>query len=468
MSRVKFSSKTGEIELEVLDMPKELKEKIKAEFLNGNSRGGRPNLLRIFQQNNLDPYKMLLRIVYLMNVEGYSYDRVVKFLAKKPFNLEIAKSTIFNMISKLKKIGVYDEVVEYAISKVKRKIRYYYITENGEIKSDIDYVQEWIDDKKTKKSRRYLIRCLKDQADLVNYTRKLPHQWNNSDVTKYLNEKFEQYLNALKQKASNGHLKYSKLTDSDLENIARRNMFNVVVGIRQILIWIGKTDLLERSLKTDAWKRMYSFIERLKEYLDPQEVIAILTSDQFSIEEKLIFKLHLTLGCREGYDTKGGLLNLTWDTLYLDAETSPYGYPACAIYESKTKGGTWWRGICLTIFFDELPEELKAYRPKKYQGVKVAESLGFNANRLKILYKRIQKFLGRRFTPHFIRHSHATLLIRVGIPMEMIAGKPNFAYFGVGWEDLSTLYKFYVALGLWNIERYKSEILSLKASLKSK
>ena len=81
---------------------------------------------------------------------------------------------------------------------------------------------------------------------------------------------------------------------------------------------------------------------------------------------------------------------------------------------------------------------------------------------MKEIHERIETILQRRYTAHFMRHTHATILIRLGVSMELIAGKPDNAEFGSGWRDLNTLYQFYVALGRF---KYEQEYKMLKANI---
>lgn len=66
------------------------------------------------------------------------------------------------------------------------------------------------------------------------------------------------------------------------------------------------------------------------------------------------------------------------------------------------------------------------------------------------IYKETAEAIGEKYgrkgiTPHFARKLHASLLIDADIPLEMVAGDKPFGIMGVGWEDLATLKKYYLA-----------------------
>ena len=68
---------------------------------------------------------------------------------------------------------------------------------------------------------------------------------------------------------------------------------------------------------------------------------------------RTIFELHLTLGAREGStDPDSGLVGLTWDRFKKN-------FSKVDLYESKVRGGIWWRDCPLDLLFKSLPRRLK-------------------------------------------------------------------------------------------------------------
>jgi len=446
------------VEVEIEEFP-HIRDAIK-DMVEYKFTGRRSLLNKISQYER--PEKFLVELFYRYYKEGRSLRELASWIKRK-YGIEVKKSALSSLFQRLKERGIHEEILS-ATSKVKKKIRYYY-WDGEKFWSDVDYVQKYIDFKSMKLRRAVLQRYLSIQSKCVEFTGKLPHQWNEQDLINFIRYEYERFKKKLEEGDTYCKGKIEKLTETDLDNIARSNVFSTVVALRSILKYIGRTEFLESVLKTDLWKRFQSTLERLKEYLTPDEIKMVLRSSELSEKEKLVFKLHLTLGCREGWKTKGGIWNLTWDTLYLTSSESPYGYPAGDCYEGKTKGGTWWRGIYLQLFFPELPKELLQYRPDDYHGRKVLESLGFTKSSARRIYRKIEKIIGRRFNPHFTRHTHATLLVKAGVPMQLVAGKPESAFFGVGWEDLSTLYKFYVSLSAWSLQEFKNELAKVRSLL---
>lgn len=166
---------------------------------------------------------------------------------------------------------------------------------------------------------------------------------------------------------------------------------------------------------------------------------------------------HVEWGSREGYkgyerwaanevdETQiGGLLGTRWENIdWVDATIS--------IYETKTGGGTTWEGCPMKLFGDtayNMLQQLWERQGKPKQGrifpLKPAE--------MGAIYIRIRKHFEAKGYPwahvikgHFDRKLHASLLKNAGVPLEVVAGQAPHGVMGVGWEDLSTLQKFYVA-----------------------
>lgn len=76
--------------------------------------------------------------------------------------------------------------------------------------------------------------------------------------------------------------------------------------------------------------------------------------DQGLALHETVLKLHISLGAREGSkDSKSGMVGLSWDRFKRD-------FSVLDLYESKVRGGIWWRGCPLHLFFKELLAELRA------------------------------------------------------------------------------------------------------------
>ena len=63
---------------------------------------------------------------------------------------------------------------------------------------------------------------------------------------------------------------------------------------------------------------------------------------------------------------------------------------------------------------------------------------------------------------HFNRKTHAIWLIEADIALEVIAGKPESAFFGVGWEDVEVLLKHY---GTFTEQKVKRELAKVQQTI---
>jgi integrase len=190
--------------------------------------------------------------------------------------------------------------------------------------------------------------------------------------------------------------------------------------------------------------------------------------------EFLTIWLHLTIGCREGYEAEGvtdasklddvntSLVGLKWEKLYQVGDTF-----VIQVYESKT-GKTW---TCDLSWLDAEPiNELLKYRKDK--GSIIASITGIETvGRFIKWYARtlakVSKLLGLAFTltPHDIRRSHISILAELGVPLEIaVSGHMDF---GVGWEDLKTAVVFYLRFSRYVKQKVMEEIRRRQAEIQA-
>lgn len=179
-------------------------------------------------------------------------------------------------------------------------------------------------------------------------------------------------------------------------------------------------------------------------------------------EAELVKRLHVTLGCREGTEGIGGILGIEWNRINWKNKTID-------VYEGKTGGGFHWEGCPLNLFGERTFEMLQQYWNKQGRPTsgKIFEKMTY-LHGLRTIYKEAAKAINETYgrdgiTPHFARKLHASLLIDADVPLEMVAGDKPFALMGVGWEDLSTLKKYYLAFRKAKIEenRQKAQKLNI-------
>lgn len=215
---------------------------------------------------------------------------------------------------------------------------------------------------------------------------------------------------------------------------------------------LRRADLAERFPHTE-WKREYTLVD----YLSVEEFNKVMESEELTDLEKFVLKLHVTLGCREGHHGKYGLLGLQWSKV-------DWQQASIDVYESKTKGGVVWKGCYLNLFFPNFIEEMKYWYERRVNNSDyIIESLtGFTHERarewLLRISKKVGRIIGRPFRPHFLRKTHAVWLIEADVPLELIAGKPSQAFFGVGWEDVAVLLQHYGAFTRQKIQRELAKV----------
>jgi hypothetical protein len=331
----KTPKRVGEVELKVADLPQELKTEIAELFkLNGAKRAGRPNILQVLQDRGHDPHKIVLEIIFLHFIEKYSLERAAERIQNK-YGVETTKMTISNLITALDKAGLLSSILDYAQTKVERKVRLWWVDEEGRYHSDIDYVESWLERHRHTLKQKVIQTHLRYLAEIVNELKKLPHEWNEDDIARFLNAKYEYYKKAILQRAQENHKGfYSKLTEKELDDRARENTRKYLVTIRRFLMWVGRADLAVKFGHSE-WKREYALID----YISIEEWQKIEASELFTPEEILLLKLHITVGCREGHKERSGLSGLRWSKINWKSNTID-------VYESKVKGGLIWHGCC--------------------------------------------------------------------------------------------------------------------------
>jgi len=177
---------------------------------------------------------------------------------------------------------------------------------------------------------------------------------------------------------------------------------------------------------------------------------------------ELFKRLHVTLGCREGSKGIGGILGIEWSRINWKNKTID-------VYEGKTGGGFHWLNCPLNLFGERTFEMLLQYWNKRGRPTsgKIFEKMTYLYD-LRLIYKETAKAINEAYgregiTPHFARKLHASLLIDADVPLEMVAGDKPFGIMGVGWEDLTTLKKYYLAFRKAKIEenRQKAQKLNI-------
>jgi len=453
-------------------IPQDIKKIIEEKLLTIKKKGGRPSLLHIIKDRGMNPYIELLNMIK-MRLEGLSYDKIAD-------KYETSKSVVYGLFEKLKKLGILQRLEEIARHET-GKVRVFYKVKDGKrivYKSDIDYIQRFIETRslRGKTHENQIKQYLRGIAIACKITKKLPHQWNEDDINKVLTTMYNYYKSDIEKKVKIAQekiksgkdierirwMRYTKLSEKQMDDIARHNVYNAVVTpLRQILKFIGRQDLIEKTLQCTMWKReVRKFDVEEEPYITVDEYEKIVNEINMKYEgfhafwRKLALDLKITLKCRLKGSIRSGIWGLQWDKINWENGTID-------VFESKTKGGIWWKNCIINLFFDDLQERLRyAYEHYRIKDSPyIFESMGVSLSQLESFYNReIPLILGRRVTSHDLRKTGAIWLVEADVPLEMIAGKPENSPFGVGWLDLNTLLKYYSAFTKKKILRERIKI----------
>ncbi len=255
-----------------------------------------------------------------------------------------------------------------------------------------------------------------------------------------------------------------------------KSIFPYLIAIRSLR---PEFKVGEQAVKTKGekgkinfeWRAAFKEIVRgnmLNEYF-----LAAREGSKDPLLDETLVRNHVEWGSREGYtgysrwsqnevpeSEIGGLLGARWESIdWTDATIN--------VYETKTGGGTMWMGCPMKLFGSTAYDMLKQLWQR--EGCP-AEGRIFNLKpaRMGEIYKRIRSHFAAKgyawakvIHGHFDRKLHASLLKSAGVPLEIVAGQAPQGVVGVGWEDLSTLQKFYVAFADEEIEKSMSKARSL-------
>jgi hypothetical protein len=258
--------------------------------------------------------------------------------------------------------------------------------------------------------------------------------------------------------------------------------------IPQFRTWFeGEIGAVKKRVKPIPETLWYNDYLKLKEYL--------LSSNKNGNRALWsIMSLHITLGCREGYDSlklelerleaKGVKVDKSLSEIDLDDDlvnSSLIGLKwsritvkdgkitSIEIYESKTEK-TWvllgiWLDKDLEKYLLKVREWALANNIKSvvksillYEGIKKTTVSAFREWYQNKIAKVTKEVLGKELTPHRLRSAHVSILAEFGVPLELVCSDSGF---GVGWEDLSTAVIFYLRFSRQKVDEYFKRISEL-------
>jgi hypothetical protein len=387
------------------ELPSEFVEYVKGKLAK-NGEGGRPHILALISRER-DPQEELLNILELAWIK----DRNIGTIATS-YNTKYL--TIYRMLKDLEPIKA--QLADYLRTVTRRKR--WYIPELDT--SDYETIQNYIRRAKRDGVKTYKKSIVNARRVWTALNYRDPANWTADDVCTFLASLTtgaqSRCLDAIRQIAP--HLKDEVKTGRFREKLNRRkkDLFgNEVNMIRKALS--GRTELLT------------------------------------------MFDLHITLGAREGStNSKSGLVGLSW-------ESFKNSFTRVDLFESKVRGGIWWRNCPLDLFFQDLPERLK--KLWVHRGKPTSERIFSNGYKgVTGMYKQIRQVLREFYEgkvdpsllkefvtlrPHDADKVHVNLLWEAGVPLEVVGGQylgqsEGLGLMGRGWLDVNVIKKYYLSL----------------------
>jgi len=397
--------------MEDSQLPSEF-ERFISEKLQKNSQGGRPHFIRMLAGER-DPQEQVLDIAEA----AWLKDRTIGSLARKYRTSYVSIWRLLQNLNPWKQ-----QLVAYLQQFPRRKIFY----NRDANTSDYETVHIYIKTSKRDGIKNYKANIILAAKCWLFLKYKDPSNWTAEDVQGFLSELKEgsqsRYLDCIRRIAP-------QIADRNSQDYLRTSKYREKLALR-------KKDLFGPEV---------------------QMIIKALRHYGLAFQE-LIFKLHVTSAAREGKDGKSGITGLTWERFKRD-------FTAVDLYESKVRGGIWWRDCPLALFFTELPKALKDLWISRNRPV--GEKLLRNGYpELIRIYREIRECLGKYYQagtdpslfkelttlrPHDADKIHVNMLWEAEVPLEVVAGKylgrgEGIGLMGRGWLDINTIKKHYLSL----------------------
>ena len=396
-------------------LPKGFEAYIQGKLMNGKE-GGRPNLLQRLQKEKRDVNEEVLNILEMVWLK----DRGLRQVAKK------YKTTYVTIWRLVRDLEGFKEVIMTFLTLMPRRKQFY---KKETQTSDYESVQAYIN-----RAKRDGIKTWKDK---LNLAKRCWRRLNHKDPANWTADEVVEFLNTLSYGARP----------------------NVLDGIRQV------APHLKDQVKTGRYREK---LRRRKKNIFAEESKMIIETLRASnlCHHETVFKLHVTLGAREGArNPDAGLTGISWDR-FKD------NFTKVDLWESKVRGGIWSRNCPVELFFKDLPQRLKELWILR--GKPTTEKLIGDYKKLSKIYKEIRQTLAKHYQgklepslfkelttlkPHDADKIHVNLLWEAGVPIEVVAGQFIGKGEGIGlmgriWLSTDTIKKHYLSL-TQRSERYK-------------
>lgn len=395
----------------VYEFPHEVEEYIRLK-VEKNGSGGRPHFVSVLAKtgNARDILLDILEAVWLKN----------KGVGAQARRYNTTYQTIWRVIQDLEPYKA--QLCAYMEQVPRRKL---FFNADADT-SDYENVQLYIRRSKRDGVRKYrmIVRLAEKCWNFLKY--RDPENWTAEDVHLFLNANKEgsqtAYLNAIRQIAP-------QIRDKNSQHYISTARFREKLRLR-------KKDLFSKEITA-----LVNALEEMDMHY-----------------HSLVFRLHVTGGFREGKDDKAGLTGISWDRFKND-------FKFVDDYETKVRGGIWWRDCPVDLFWSTLPEELRALWKSRGKPIDTKLVEGGYSELTKIYQEirdmattyfkdKVDPALFKEYTtlrPHDADKLHCNLLWEAEVPLETVAGQyqgrgEGIGLVGRGWLDINTIKKHYLSL----------------------
>lgn len=392
--------------------PHEVKEYIESK-VQTNGSGGRPHFFQTIS-DLFDPKDVLLEILDRSWLRNKSIGSTAKKYGTKYL-------TIYRILQDLTPFK--EALVQYLRVTPRRKVFF----NRSQETSDYETVQTYI-----RRAKRDGVRTWKrkvtESAKVWTFLKyKDPARWTAEDVHDYL----------------------STLTEG--------NQSGLLDSIRKVAPQIA-------DKKSPHYIGTGKFREKLrlrKKDLFGQDIVQVVHAlyESGLTYHATILKLHITLGAREGsHSTNAGMTGITWDRFKKN-------FTRVDLYESKVRGGIWWRNCPVDLFWKTLPQELREIWVNREKPITEPLLMGGYSELLRMYHEmrsalktyfegKLEPSLFKEVTtlkPHDSDKIHCNLLWEADVKLEVVAGQylgrgEGVGLMGRGWLDINTIKKHYLSL----------------------
>lgn len=402
---------TAKVEIQTRALPASFLEYVNSK-LERNGKGGRPHFVSELAKQGKDPTETILDLCELAWIKGRGPGDIAEKYKVEPM-------TLWRLFQDLEPFKI--ELIEFLRTAIRRK-QWYVI---GSDSSDYETVQNYILRAHRDGLKKYVVMIQNAKRAWTALGYKDPSNWSADEVCNF--------LATLKPVAQSGMLDAIRqiapqLADKYSPQSIKTGRFREKIGIRKKDIFGKEVEMIHEALAMHKYYRT-------------------------------IFDLHISIGAREGSsDSTSGLAGFSWDK-FKD------GFKRVDDYESKVRGGITWEDCPVDLFFNDLPDRLRAIWEERGKpttdkvvqgGYKEIRQIYAEIRRILQTYYegKIDPSLLKEFMTlraHDADKIHVNLLWEAGIRLEIVGGQylghgRGVGLMGRGWLDINVIRKHYLSL----------------------